>query len=57
MCGCGKGNVNREVVTSQQLAAQMAASEAQHAAALRAQQLRDKSLASALENSKGANTA
>lgn len=51
MCGCS-GNVTRtgdQVITSNQLAAQLAAAEAQRAA-LQAQQLRD-SLAAALVNS------
>lgn len=52
MCGCN-GNVSRtgdQVVTSNQLAAQLAAAEAQQAAAMSEQNQRD-SLVAALANS------
>lgn len=52
MCGCG-GNVNREAVTSNQIAAQLAAAEAQQAAAMHAQVQRDNSLTAALANASG----
>lgn len=52
MCGCG-GNVNREAVTSNQIAAQLAAAEAQQQAAMREQTLRDQSLTAAVANAGG----
>lgn len=54
MCGCN-GNVSRtgdQVVTSNQLAAQLAAAEAQQAAAMSEQNQRD-SLVAALANAGG----
>jgi hypothetical protein len=53
MCGCG-GNVNREAITSNQIAAQLAAAEAQQVNALREQTIRDDSLTAALANADSA---
>lgn len=55
MCGCG-GNVNREALTSNQVAAQLAAAEAQQANALREQSQRDDSLTAAVANANGTGT-
>jgi hypothetical protein len=52
MCGCG-GNVTREVTTSQQLAAQLAAAEAIQVDAVQEQVSRDNSLVAALANANG----
>jgi anthranilate phosphoribosyltransferase len=52
MCGCG-GNVNREAVTSQQLAAQLAAAEEQRIAASGEESTSTDSLVAAVANASG----